>query len=362
MSDRAQQQRNAADWFVAVHSAEDPAPELVEEWLQWLEASEEHKSAFEDVARIWRSTTPPLIRRTKAVLNEPDYDGSMPIAEWRAHLASRPAPHIPRVRRPWGRRRARTLIAASAAALVVAVVLFSFHVLEGSSKQPLISQGEFTTRTGEQMDLMLADGSRMALGPRSRLTIAFSRTGRQVQLDAGEAFFSVYKDAHRPFSVLALDGSITALGTAFDVRALGNHVTVTVKEGAVRVLDLDSTLVQVSSGEQATYGLVGNNHSRHRDQPVVTRVDSNESGRWRDGWLIYRNESLKDVIADLSRYTNLKVDVEESAGDLRFSGAVSTDRISEWVVALPEVSPVAVEQDHDHVAIKLRSGAILINQ
>lgn len=94
---------------------------------------------------------------------------------------------------------------------------------------------------------------------------------------------------------------------------------------------------------------------------TVTPVDASDPGPWRDGWLTYRNESLRAVIAALSRYTELKVDVEESAGELRFSGVVSKERISEWVVALPEVSPVAVERNSDRLMIKLRAYAILVS-
>lgn len=86
-----------------------------------------------------------------------------------------------------------------------------------------------------------------------------------------------------------------AVGTAFNIRA-GNRVTVPVRKCVVRVSDLALAPTYLSA---------------------VVRIDPNESGRWREGWLTYRNQPLKAVVADLCRYTDLKVDVDASAGDLR---------------------------------------------
>ncbi len=366
MTHRARLHHEASDWFVKIHSADDPSPELIQEWLGWLKASDAHRRAFEDIASIWHSTTPALIAKQSHVRAEPEYDGSIPIADWRQSL-SRSAALPPRTRRRFRRIGVQWTIGASAAAALAAVAVFTLHKFD-VGERPGVSLGSFATRTGEHLDLHLADGSRVALGARSRLTIAFTPTVRQVRLDSGEAFFTVYKDPGRPFSVHALQGEVTAVGTAFDVRTLGDRVTVIVREGAVSVDDLvsgDSTakrsasphIVRVATGEQLIYGRDA--HSAEHHEPQVTYIDPNVSGRWREGWMIYRNETLKDVIADLSRYTDLRVDVDDTAGDLRFSGAVFKDRIPEWVVALPEVSPVAVEKDNDHLVVRLRGRAIL---
>ena len=61
------------------------------------------------------------------------------------------------------------------------------------------------------------------------------------------------------------------------------------------------------------------------------------------------------MIADIARYTDLKLAVAEPAASLQFSGAVFKDRIGEWIVALPEVAPVAVERDGASFTIVSRS-------
>jgi transmembrane sensor len=169
--------------------------------------------------------------------------------------------------------------------------------------------------------------------------------------------------------VLALEGVITAVGTAFDVRATGDHVTVAVSEGVVNVAHEDEPAdsgaagspapapvvnrrppVHLSRGEQLTFD--GRAGSSEFSEVQLSHVDPAQSARWRDGWLVYRNEALRDVITDVERYTDREVDGADTVSrDLRFTGAVSKDSVVEWVKALPEVFPVAVETQGNRLEV-----------
>jgi transmembrane sensor len=218
------------------------------------------------------------------------------------------------------------------------------------------------------MQLMLADGSRVNLGARSHLSVGFSGQARDVRLVAGEAFFQVHKDSRRPFRVHAFEGVITAVGTAFDVRATGDHVTVAVSEGVVNVGQAEEAVgapaagsaaasivshpksVHLARGEQLTFNARA--MSSELAQVHLSYVDPAESARWRDGWLVYRDEALRDVIADVERYTDREVAVADAVPrDLRFTGAVFKDSVVEWVRALPEVFPVAVETQGNRLEV-----------
>jgi transmembrane sensor len=216
-----------------------------------------------------------------------------------------------------------------------AIALFTFKDSIVGPKH--ISTGEFATRTGEHMNLLLADGSQITLGAHSRLSVDFTPSMRKLSLDAGEAFFNVQKDPRRPFTVSALDSTITALGTAFNVRAVEDRVTVTVTEGVVRE---DKSAVRIARGQEVTYA-----PDKALQAVAVHRVDPEESARWRDGWLVYRHEPLRYVIADIARYSELHLQVDPAVADVQFTGAVFKDRIPEWLNALPEVSPVKIEAD-----------------
>lgn len=402
MTDTDARRREAAEWFTAIHSTDEPSADLLQAWLQWFESSPENRSAFEDVARIWHSITPALIAQHSAGSGDEDYDGSIPIAEWRSraagHTRSAAGAHfvehaaeqragveeisVARSRSAWSRRR-RWTVSLLAACAVLSVGMFmareQLMLLQGTNH---VVAGEFVTGTGEHLDLMLADGSRVTLGSQSRFSVDFTKAVRAVRLDAGEAYFSVRKDPSRPFTVHTLDGVITAVGTAFNVRALQDRVTVTVTEGVVRIdepsADLAAAVLerttqiarhaersvarQLARGEQLTYRSIKGSGSALLESAVVKHVDPSESMRWRSGWLVYRNEPLGYVIADIARYTDLKIVVTDSAAKLQFSGAVFKDRIPEWIVALPEVSMVTVSEDGDRMLIATPPSVTSVNR
>jgi len=342
MNDHDPNERGAAEWFLAIRSEKEPEPETVQAWLRWLEASEENRQAFEDIAQVWNSTPYAVIAPPPTPATEEDYDGSIPIAEWLASKQTKGAAITPK------RSSLRPLLAIAASVSIVAVGLLAYRFLVP------ITQGEFITGTGEQRQLKLADGSQITLGAHSRLTVDLTEQRRQVRLQAGEAYFSVHKDPRRPFVVTALESTITAVGTSFNVRAVEGRLTVTVSEGRVKVADLQApapdAIGLLGRDEQLTYTQGKTSGAAASIKPV----DANDSVRWREGWLIYRDEPLKYVIADIARYTDIKVEVTPSAADAHFSGAVSKDGIDEWLVALPDVIAVSVAPTGDGFKISGR--------
>lgn len=350
------QRREASDWFAVLHGAADPSAESLQAWLRWIEQSEGNRAAFDAVTQAWHATPPASVQHMPSAdeLLDDEYDGSVPIDEWlrRSQPKGEVRPQAkmsdpaPLWRRPW-----------LAAAAMVLVVVASLAVHRYSGERGLQS-GEFTTRTAERIEITLADGSHVWLGPKSRLLVNFSEQRRSIHLTTGEAFFAVTKDAQRPFAVASVGGEIVAVGTAFNVRALDGQVTVAVSEGLVAVIPGASSTapaagagVHVASGQQLTFQAL---------QPIkaLTIVESptpGERGRWRDGVLVYRNESLRDVIRDVVRYSDIQIEIADSAvGDMRFSGVIRDGAVREWISALPESFPVTVVSDGSREIIKAR--------
>ncbi|MBL8268741.1 FecR family protein [Steroidobacter sp.] len=337
MNDHDATERDAAEWFLAIQSAQDPDPETLQAWLRWLEASEQNRQAFEEIAQVWNTTPYAVMAKPATAIADEDYDASIPIAEWLANSQVATAGAVVSSKRLW----LRPLLAVAASLAFVAVGWVSYRALAP------IQQGEFVTGTGEQRQLKLADGSHITLGAHSRLSVDLTETRRQVHLQAGEAYFSVHKDPRRPFVVEAMKSTITAVGTAFNVRAIEDRLTVTVSEGRVKVANLPEPAIDapvpesigmLGRGQQLTY-----THGISQGElAIIKPVDTHDSARWREGWLIYRDEPLKYVIADIARYTDLNVEVTAIAAEAHFSGAVSKDGIAEWVAALPDVIAVSV--------------------
>lgn len=349
------QRQEAAVWFVEIHAFTEPDIETLHAWLRWMESDDSNRLAFEGIVAAWHAAQGPLL----AALPSPQelahdaYDGSVPLSRW----MEKSVPSVPDGRDSIGRAPVRARepswqsaairVAAGVAAVVVgaALILLNRHSADG----------EYVTKTAERLDITLSDGSHVSLGGKSRLYVAFTKDRRHVNLEAGEVYFNVAKDPSRPFVVHALKTDVTAVGTAFDVRAVGERVTVAVSEGVVKVrppMDLPSmssalTEIRVKAGQQIALEANG-------AAPALTDLTAGpaDPSDWRSGVLVYRNEPLRAVVADVSRYTDLRLEVAAGAiGDLRFSGTVHSDAIAEWVAALPESFPVRLISSGDGLTI-----------
>ena len=93
------------------------------------------------------------------------------------------------------------------------------------------------TAIGALQKLDLPDGSVALLNTDSAIDTAFTATERRVRIVRGEVFFTVAKDAARPFVVTAGTVAVRAVGTAFNVQRHHGSVEVLVTEGRVRVTD-----------------------------------------------------------------------------------------------------------------------------
>lgn len=341
------QLREAADWFVTIRDENDPQAESIQAWLRWMDQHEGNRAAFDAVARAWHGTplSSALGMPSAVDLQADDYDPDQSVEEWlaarsAAESAARPAVHT---RRAW--------LAAASVLIVIAGVATMNRYLDRSQSD------EFTTRTGEQMEITLSDGSHVWLAPKSTLQVDFDAHRRGIHLTHGEAFFSVKKDRSRPFTVASAGGDIVAVGTAFNVRALDEHVTVAVSEGVVAVTQKAQLAVRapgsvrVASGQQLTFTAL----QPIKALDIVQSASPGERARWRDGVLVYRDEPLQEVVNDIVRYSDIQIEIADPVvGDMRFSGVVYHDAVHEWIAALPESFPVTVVSDGAREIIKAR--------
>lgn len=97
----------------------------------------------------------------------------------------------------------------------------------------------YGTGIGEQQLVILDDGTRHALNTVTSVKVNFTRGGRSVSIEDGEALFEVAKDPHRPFVVRVGGNDVVALGTVVSVRftprqADASEPAVTLIAGRVR--------------------------------------------------------------------------------------------------------------------------------
>ena len=165
------------------------------------------------------------------------------------------------------------------------------------------------TLTGMEYTLALSDGSLVYLNAETsvKYPVVFGGSERMVELD-GEAYFEVAKDASRPFIVRMNGVDVKVTGTSFNARAYRNEgkVVTTLIEGRVKVNG--KTIIP---GEQARYE-VGNGDLE------VAKVDVEHFIAWKEGYFVFRNERLEDVMRTLARWYKVEYHfMDEASKDVR---------------------------------------------
>ncbi|HEX6834535.1 MAG TPA: FecR domain-containing protein [Rudaea sp.] len=243
----------------------------------------------------------------------------------------------------------------AAAAAVVAVVLGGACLAWPSLAARDVQTENFSTAVAVDRNIDLADGSHVALGGASRLQTRFGRDLREVTLSTGEAFFQVAHDTSRPFIVAAGAVSIRAVGTAFNVRRTGEHVTIAVTEGRVRIASSDDAAMAKTSGADALEAVAGQEvtYNPRASGLAVTAMSPALATSWRDHRLEFVNEPLDVVVANINRYSRRPLRIADAKLEtLAFTGTVKPEAIDGWLKALPVILPVRVDEAGDQVTIE----------
>lgn len=135
--------------------------------------------------------------------------------------------------------------AAVAAAVLLLVTTASLYFL--FDFRPAADKEVYVERfnpAGEKLTLTLADGTTVKLNSNTSLKYPeeFNEATREVFLN-GEAFFEVKKDSLHPFIVHTGELTTKVLGTSFNINSNGDHVSVSVATGVVKVSQGDLSTV-----------------------------------------------------------------------------------------------------------------------
>jgi transmembrane sensor len=326
----------ASAWFVECRAG-DLDESGRREFDRWLRKSPENLSAYLEIAAIWTegSTLDPnekwdvesLIAESRGQSDnvvslpetsaDPEFQESVPPTE---AVTSRSR-----------RRLTRRPLFLAAAASITALGLVGLWV----SYTQLAP--EYSTATGEQRSIVLADGSTVSMNSRSRIRVRYSEGERAVDLLKGQVLFHVAKDKSRPFLVSADGTRVRAVGTQFDVYEKHEGTRVTVLEGQVAVLAPPASAspsnagsaepkkpdtarlatILVSAGEQLTVTPKLTQKSDHPNMAAATA--------WTQRQIIFDSATLSEVAEEFNRYNERQLVIEDpSLNDFHISGVFSS--------------------------------------
>ncbi|KPG91840.1 iron dicitrate transport regulator FecR [Pseudomonas sp. RIT-PI-q] len=190
----------------------------------------------------------------------------------------------------WRKQRPRRWLEWSCAAAVLLMV--GLVALQTPWLDRL--RADYATGTGEMRRVELADGSELQLNTDTAVQIRMDAGERHVRLLRGEAWFVVTKDAARPFIVESGNGRVRVVGTQFSVAQREDQTRVQVAEGRVEVNAGRGDPVYLEPGRAVEY--------QDRQLTAVHGFDPASGFAWRQRQLVFRQQSLSEVVDELNRY------------------------------------------------------------
>lgn len=162
---------------------------------------------------------------------------------------------------------------------------------------------EFNTQLATTEHIILPDNSSVELNADSYLSFNENswQENRNVTLN-GEAFFKVAKG--QKFTVKTPNGQVSVKGTQFNVKQRDNLFIVTCYEGLVEVINAKDTLL-VAAGNEYSYV---QNSSTFKDINL-------QKPSWTVGKTSFSNIPLKEVLNELERQYNIKVNLKNLTFD-----------------------------------------------
>lgn len=320
----------AISWFLRRSIAPLTDAEQAE-FETWLEESSDHHEAFLEVEQFWAGSAqlaalPKFDDKRRAILRRID-------------------------------RSAITRRAVLAGVAAVAVMAAAIGVRELEGPRRLADQA-FRTAVGQQATVTLPDGSVVTLNTDTVVRTKEDEGRRLVFLDKGQAYFRVAKDRRHPFVVSAAGRTVTALGTAFDVRVDGGALRVVLVEGKVRVEgDAASERASGPKGAPAPAGAAASVRATEMEagseliaqSPAdwrVTRTDVASATSWTRGKIVFDDESLGDVVAELNRYSERKIAIADPGlAGVRISGVYRPGDIEALAFGLRQTGIAKLERD-----------------
>jgi transmembrane sensor len=330
MSRQPALQQQAAECLLCLQDPDSSVNERTV-WINWLAASDAHRDAYARMEELWHAPIDveavPMPDAAALAADRDDVERPLP-------LTSLPLSSLRRAQQQ-GPALSRRMVGTIAASLLLAAV--AVWAVLPDTVPPAATQLLHTAR-GETRTEQLADGSSLVLGAETEIELRFERDARHLVLRNGEALFTVAHDAARPFTVATNDSETRAVGTVFGVRRGAGETTVTVVEGIVTVRPL-ADRTSPDERRQVARLTRGQQIAVDRRLGSIRTVDPAGATAWIDGRLSYVDAPLREVLADLARYSSKRIQLDSRVGGLRYTGTVFASDIDAWAATLPRIYP-----------------------
>ena len=305
-----------------IHKSREKEPLSEKEQMEldnWLSSNIPNKTLFDSLHNREQ-----LSAEVKALLH---YDENAAVATIFKTLNERPPSIV--------RRRKTMMQRWSVAAGILGIVgMASWFFIQRNTPSQVIDEPlpiaykTVTTAPGSQKHVELPDGSEVWLNTTSSIRYPpnFNGDTREVTIN-GEAYFKVAtlrlpSGQKKPFVVTAGAMQVEVTGTEFNIMAYADEDTLrtTLIEGAVNVGNQQSAIGNKSSvvltpGKQAVLTA----DSRF----TIADADLEQVTGWRNGQFNFKETNMIEIMRQVARWYNIKVEYQGSVANIGFTGRIS---------------------------------------
>lgn len=193
---------------------------------------------------------------------------------------------------------------------------------------------EYVVNPGVKGHITLPDGSEVWLNSKSSLKCpaVFDSSFRMVELN-GEAYFKVMRQTERPMIIkTSKDLCVKVLGTEFNLTAYDedNSVKLTLVTGEVELLSRNGSnneSIKVHPAEEVV--IYDKGISLPDSKKEVDDAALDNSHAWREGYLIFNNTPMPEVIKILERWYGVKFNPTDPViENFRFTARFKTESVT----------------------------------
>ena len=190
--------------------------------------------------------------------------------------------------------------AAVAAVLIIAIGSFLWYLKSDGNNV-------YQTGFGEQRTVSLPDGSSIKLSANTRIEVSkeYNKSSREVDLKIGEAFFEVKHDERIAFIVNLGTVRVKDIGTSFFIQKQKDSIRLSVTNGKVALIS--------NSGNETRELSAGMSLELKTNKKSFDPLVSIDSVTAEQQLLHFENTALPDVILNLEKVYNRKIEIADSA-------------------------------------------------
>ncbi len=227
-----------------------------------------------------------------------------------AETKKHPAKIIPLFARP-------STFAWTSAAVILIAAFIGFYWI---TLQP---QLELVAESGPEIEVItLDDGTEVTMRPNSRLHRKSTRRNTRSYALEGEAFFNVVSDPNAPFSVDGNQGTVTVLGTRFNLSTWGEKAIVYLEEGRV-------SFTSNESGDELILSPGQSSQVRQGTIELLADANAEQFTDWISNTIVFNGNSPEEVIYEINQHFGVTITINQLQDRTGIDGSLRLDSVTQ---------------------------------